>query len=188
MVYIGMNPYMIDAGGFVLSWHGFFAFLGVVVAVVLVTRWGPTKGVPSDDVYGTAIWAIIGGIVGARLAVKLSEAGNLIKIIDDNSEAFKKLPVKRVEATSIVPILGDGTKENDLRKASAHECDVFLALTENTTVNLISAQIAMYNIRVPRVLCLVDDEKLCDIYNELGLEVISPDSLLVGNLYDRVNE
>lgn len=67
MVYIGMNPYMIDAGGFVLSWHGFFAFLGVVVAVVLVTRWGPTKGVPSDDVYGTAIWAIIGGIVGARL-------------------------------------------------------------------------------------------------------------------------
>ena len=128
------------------------------------------------------------GIVGARLAVKLSEAGNLIKIIDDNSEAFKKLPVKRVEATSIVPILGDGTKENDLRKASAHECDVFLALTENTTVNLISAQIAMYNIRVPRVLCLVADEKLCDIYNELGLEVISPDSLLVSNLYDRANE
>ena len=128
------------------------------------------------------------GIVGARLAVKLSEAGNLIKIIDDNSEAFKKLPVKRVEATSIVPILGDGTKENDLRKASAHECDVFLALTENTTVNLISAQIAMYNIRVPRVLCLVGDEKLCDIYNELGLEVISPDNLLVSNLYDRMNE
>ena len=128
------------------------------------------------------------GIVGAGLAVKLSEAGNLIKIIDDNSEAFKKLPVKRVEATSIVPILGDGTKENDLRKASAHECDVFLALTENTTVNLISAQIAMYNIRVPRVLCLVADEKLCDIYSELGLEVISPDSLLVSNLYDRANE
>ena len=128
------------------------------------------------------------GIVGAGLAVKLSEAGNIIKIIDDNSEAFKKLPVKRVEATSIVPILGDGTKENDLRKASAHECDVFLALTENTTVNLISAQIAMYNIRVPRVLCLVADEKLCDIYNELGLEVISPDSLLVSNLYDRANE
>ena len=128
------------------------------------------------------------GLVGATLAVKLSEAGNLIKIIDDNSEAFKKLPVKRVEATSIVPILGDGTKENDLRKASAHECDVFLALTENTTVNLISAQIAMYNIRVPRVLCLVDDEKLCDIYNELGLEVISPGRLLVGDLYDRATE
>ena len=53
---------------------------------------------------------------------------------------------------------------------------------------MISAQIAMYNIRVPRVLCLVADEKLCDIYNELGLEVISPDSLLVSNLYDRANE
>jgi len=128
------------------------------------------------------------GILGASLAVKLSEAGNLIKIIDNNPGAFKKLPVKRVEATSIVPVLGDGTKENDLRKASAHECDVFLALTENTTVNLISAQIAMYNIRVPRVLCLVEDEKLCDLYNELGLEVISPGRLLVGDLYDRATE
>ena len=128
------------------------------------------------------------GILGARLAVKLSEAGNLIKIIDNNPVAFKKLPVKRVEATSIVPVLGDGTKENDLRKASVHECDVFLALTENTTVNLLSAQIAMYNIRVPRVLCLVADEKLCDLYNELGLEVISPGRLLVGDLYDRATE
>lgn len=128
------------------------------------------------------------GILGASLAVKLSEAGNLIKIIDNKPAAFKKLPVKRVEATSIVPVLGDGTKENDLRKASTHECDVFLALTENTTVNLMSAQIAMYNIRVPRVLCLVADEKLCDIYNELGLEVISPGRLLVGDLYDRATE
>tara|TARA_B100000686_G_scaffold317960_1_gene367189 strand:- start:451 stop:936 length:486 start_codon:yes stop_codon:yes gene_type:complete len=128
------------------------------------------------------------GILGASLAVKLSEAGNLIKIIDNNPVAFKKLPVKRVEATSIVPVLGDGTKENDLRKASVHECDVFLALTENTTVNLLSAQIAMYNIRVPRVLCLVADEKLCDLYNELGLEVISPGRLLVGDLYDRATE
>ena len=125
------------------------------------------------------------GTVGAGLAVKLSEAGNIIKIIDDNAIAFKRLPVKRVESTSIVPILGDGTKENDLRKASAHECDVFLAVTESTTSNLISAQIAMYNIRVPKVLCLVSDENLCDLYNELGLEVISPGRLLVDDLYDR---
>ena len=128
------------------------------------------------------------GIVGASLAVKLAEAGNLIKIIDNDPEAFKKLPVKRVEATSIVPVLGDGTKENDLRKASTHECDVFLALTESSTINLLSSQIAMYNIRAPKVLCLVADEKLCDLYNDLGLELISPDRLLVGNLYDRATE
>jgi trk system potassium uptake protein TrkA len=125
------------------------------------------------------------GAVGASLAIKLSDAGNIIKIIDKNSESFKRLPVKRVEATSIVPILGDGTKENDLRKASAHECDVFLALTKSTAANLMSAQIARHNMRVPKVMCLVLDENLCEIYSELGLEVINPSSLLLDDLFSR---
>ena len=58
---------MIEAGSFVFTWHGFFAFIGVVVAVTLVGRWAPRVGIASDVVYATAIWAIIGGIVGARL-------------------------------------------------------------------------------------------------------------------------
>jgi phosphatidylglycerol:prolipoprotein diacylglycerol transferase len=67
MIQIGMNPTMIDVGPFVLTWHGFFAFVGVVVAVVLVTRWAQREGIVSDVVYSTAIWAIIGGILGARI-------------------------------------------------------------------------------------------------------------------------
>jgi phosphatidylglycerol:prolipoprotein diacylglycerol transferase len=62
-----MNPNMIDMGGLVLTWHGFFAFVGVVVAVILVARWAPKVGIVSDVVYSTAIWAIIGGILGARI-------------------------------------------------------------------------------------------------------------------------
>ena len=67
MIQIGMNPNMIDVGPFVLTWHGFFAFVGVVVAVVLVARWAQRSGIVSDVVYSTAIWAIIGGILGARI-------------------------------------------------------------------------------------------------------------------------
>ena len=67
MIYIGIGPNMINIGGFVLSWHGFFAFLGVIVAVTLVSRWGSSEEVSSDDIYGTAIWAIMGGILGARI-------------------------------------------------------------------------------------------------------------------------
>ena len=67
MVQIGMDPTMFALGGFVLTWHGFFAFLGVVVAVVLVTRWGPGEGIESDVIYATAIWAILGGVLGARI-------------------------------------------------------------------------------------------------------------------------
>ncbi|MFH1560641.1 MAG: prolipoprotein diacylglyceryl transferase [Chloroflexota bacterium] len=66
MIHIGMNPNMLELGGFVITWHGFFAFVAVVVAVTLVARWSPRAGIASDVVYSTAIWAIIGGILGAR--------------------------------------------------------------------------------------------------------------------------
>ena len=67
MIEIPFDPTMFVLGGLALTWHGFFAFLGVVVAVYLVARWAPRAGIDSDVVFATAIWAIIGGVVGARL-------------------------------------------------------------------------------------------------------------------------
>ena len=67
MIHVGMDPNMIDLGGFVLTWHGFFAFVAVVVAVVLVARWARQQQIVEDVVYSTAIWVIIGGILGARI-------------------------------------------------------------------------------------------------------------------------
>ncbi len=58
---------MFVLGGLAFTWHGFFAFVGVVVAVFLVGRWAPRVGIDSDVVYATAVWAIIGGVVGARV-------------------------------------------------------------------------------------------------------------------------
>ena len=66
MIDININPNIFDSGGFVLSWHGFFTFIAVGTAVFLVARWARRDGLESDVVYSTAIWAIIGGIVGAR--------------------------------------------------------------------------------------------------------------------------
>ena len=63
---IGINPNLVDIGFFTLSWHGFFTFVAVVVAVVLVVRWGRKQGISADDVYSVTVWAIIGGIIGAR--------------------------------------------------------------------------------------------------------------------------
>ena len=62
---IGINPNLIDSF-ITISWHGFFTFVATVVAVVLVVRWGRKEGISSDDVYSVTVWAIIGGIIGAR--------------------------------------------------------------------------------------------------------------------------
>ena len=64
---IGMNPNLINAGGFLLSWHGVFTFIAVAVAVFLVVRWGTREGMVADVLYSASMWAIIGGIIGARL-------------------------------------------------------------------------------------------------------------------------
>ena len=89
---IGINPNLIDIGFLTISWHGFFTLVATVVAIVLVsgihlrvpmptlrrpsqwksvtvlrvTGWARREGISSDDVYSVAVWAIIGGIIGAR--------------------------------------------------------------------------------------------------------------------------
>jgi phosphatidylglycerol:prolipoprotein diacylglycerol transferase len=67
MVEIEVVPYLLSFGPFILSWHGFFSFIAVATAVFLVGRWAPMKGIDPDDIYSIAIWAIIGGVIGARV-------------------------------------------------------------------------------------------------------------------------
>lgn len=64
---IPFNPYIFHSGSFSLSWHGFFSFVGVAVAVYLVARWAKRDKINPDIVYNTAVFAIIGGIIGARV-------------------------------------------------------------------------------------------------------------------------
>ena len=76
MITIDIHPNLFSGdfvGAFVVSWHGFLTFIAVLVAVVLVGRWAPMKGIDSDAIYSIAIWAIIGGIIGARLVHVIDE-------------------------------------------------------------------------------------------------------------------
>ena len=67
MIEIEAAPYLLKFGTFILSWHGVFSFIGVAGAVFLVGRWARFYGIDSDDVYSIAVWAIISGVIGARL-------------------------------------------------------------------------------------------------------------------------
>ena len=67
MIEIDIAPNMFSSGSFVLSWHGFFSFVAVATAVFLVGRWARFRGVLADDIYTIAVWAIVGGVLGARL-------------------------------------------------------------------------------------------------------------------------
>ena len=76
---IGINPNLIDAGNFILSWHGVMTFVAVATAVFLVARWGGKEGLNVDSIYSVAVWAIIGGVIGARI----------LHVIDFWNEVYK---------------------------------------------------------------------------------------------------
>ncbi|MQG51103.1 MAG: hypothetical protein FI695_03895, partial [SAR202 cluster bacterium] len=63
---IGIDPF-IFRDPIVLSWHGFFTFVGVGLAIYLIDRWSSKEEIDSDVIYSVALWVIIGGILGARL-------------------------------------------------------------------------------------------------------------------------
>ena len=92
MIRIGMDPNILSTGAFTLSWHGVLTIVGVVLAIFLIALWasksqpmlnwveqyakkgkakGPDdktkRGMAQDIVYSVAVWAILGGILGARL-------------------------------------------------------------------------------------------------------------------------
>ena len=64
---IHFNPNMFSIGNFVLSWHGFFSVVAMVVGVWMAGRAASRENLDKDLVYNTAIWGIIGGVIGARL-------------------------------------------------------------------------------------------------------------------------
>ena len=124
------------------------------------------------------------GETGIRLTNQLSDSGNIVKVMDLNSDVFAHLPQRRVETTRIVPIVGDGTLERDLRRAAAQESDILIAATGSTTVNLMSCQIALHLFQIPKVVCLSDYDYIKDVFEVLGVEVIVRNQANVDMMFD----
>ncbi len=67
MITIDLAPNIAMIGPFILAWHGVFSAVGIVIGVWLTFRLSKGSGISEDDISMIALWAIIGGIVGARL-------------------------------------------------------------------------------------------------------------------------
>ena len=67
IIHVNIDPKLISFGNWVVSWHGFFSFLGVLFAVALVGEWAKDYQVEKEDIFHVAVWGIIGGVIGARV-------------------------------------------------------------------------------------------------------------------------
>jgi len=66
-MHIGIDPTIVEFGSFAIGWHGVLMFLGIVVGVVLTLHLAKKAGIAEDTIITGAIFAVVLGLIGARL-------------------------------------------------------------------------------------------------------------------------
>ena len=124
------------------------------------------------------------GRVGTAVVTALWGQGYSVSVIDRNPLAFGALASRIASDSRTKLIVGDGTLDKDLSKASAADADLFVALGGSDAGNALSAQIAKNLLQVPTVICRIDDQARNQMYADLGLTTVSAASVLSGMILE----
>ena len=124
------------------------------------------------------------GRVGVTVAVSLSDEGHTVHLMDLSEDAFDLVPQGKVEDGQIVPMVGDGTLEKDLRSAMTQDADIFIAVSGGDASNAMAAQMAKHVFRVSTVICRINDPTRKEMYSQLGLVTISATRMVTDMVLD----
>ena len=122
------------------------------------------------------------GRTGSLIAKEFSDEGHNVVIIDRSKERLDSLGTG-LNATRMLGIEFD----NDiLIEAGIKNADIFLALTQNDSINITACQIAKNIFNVPKVMAKVSDTNKEHIYKSLDIDYINPIKLGVEDLKSRI--
>ncbi len=134
------------------------------------------------DLYGrqTKNVIILGGSrIAYYLAKKLINAGNRVKIIEQNIERCEEIS-ELLPAASVIH--ADGTQQEVLLEEGIEHTDAFVALTGIDEENILISYFAQKK-GVPKVITKVNREELALIADNMGIEcVISPKKIIADAL------
>ncbi|MGD1821718.1 MAG: Trk system potassium transporter TrkA [Pleomorphochaeta sp.] len=125
---------------------------------------------------------------GLRLANTLSLEDNDITIIDTN-EKQTDLAMARIDC---IAYSGNGISLSDLEEAGVRESDVFIAITGNDEINLISTAMAKDEFKIPQTICSVKNLSLLGYRDEnnnslLGINhIVNPDEEIASHIYTEI--
>ncbi len=127
---------------------------------------------------------IIGaGDVGRRLARTLTKSGNEVVVIDRDKRACDIV----ASETDALVLNREATDLNVYEEIEANKFDIVLALTNRDEVNLFVCMVAK-NYGVPRIISLVEDEKIAEFMSGLGVEKPLCKPKLVANTLSSIIE
>ncbi len=122
------------------------------------------------------------GRVGAQLAATLDGEGHEVTVLDTDEYAFRRLG----SSFRGKRYVGNGIDQDTLRRAGIERVDAFVAVTQGDNRNVMACQIAKHLFGVSRVVCRIYDPMREEIFNERGIETISPTKVGASLLRERL--
>ena len=107
------------------------------------------------------------GRVGAGLAQCLSQRGQAVTVVDQETTAFERLGPRFTGQT----VLGAALDREVLLQAGIERV---AAVTGSDDTNVVLARLARQVFRVPRVVARLHDPRQAEVYRQLGIQTIMP--------------
>jgi trk system potassium uptake protein TrkA len=109
------------------------------------------------------------GRLGSTLAANLESRGHSVAVIDQNSDAFRRLGSEFGGIT----VTGVGFDRDVLRAAGIERADAFAAVSSGDNSNIISARLARETFGVSRVVARIYDARRAQVYERLGIPTVA---------------
>lgn len=108
------------------------------------------------------------GRVGAQLAVTLEAMGHSVALIDQNPDAFRRLP----EDFTGQKVTGIGFDQDSLIEAGIEDAAGFAAVSSGDNSNIIASRVVRETFGITNVVTRIYDPTRAEIYERLGITTV----------------
>lgn len=128
------------------------------------------------------------GEVGVHLAKSLTELDHNITVVDPHSELLKRLESE----TDLMTITGDSTSPQVLQDANVGDCDLFLSVLHEESVNLMTCILAK-KLKAKKTVARISNAELLnpkhrEMFRELGVdELVCPERIAAREITNLLN-
>jgi len=109
------------------------------------------------------------GRVGASLAVQLEEQGHSVAVLDQNPDAFRRLP----DDFSGQRVTGLGFDRDALSQTGIEDAYGFAAVSSGDNSNVLAARVARETFGVGSVVARIYDPRRAEVYERLGIPTVA---------------
>lgn len=110
------------------------------------------------------------GRVGATLATQLEESGHSVAVIDQDPDAFRRLP----EEFDGSRVTGLGFDRDALSQAGIEDAFGFAAVSNGDNSNILSARVVRETFGVENVVARIYDSQRAEVFRRLGIPTVAP--------------